>query len=54
MMYSLSFLCNGFCSFVKWSADKDALLALADRPHHGYDLYLNSYENARFISSEKI
>ena len=54
MMYSLSFISHGFCSFVKWSDNKDSLLALASRPHHGYDLYLNTYERVRFISSEKI
>ena len=54
MMYSLSFISDGFCVDTKWSADKAFLLTLASHPHHGCDVYLNPYDHARFISSEKI
>lgn len=54
MMYSLSFISDGFCVDTKWSADKAFLLALASYPHHGCDVYLNTYDRVRFISSEKI
>ena len=54
MMYSLSFISDGFCVDTKWSADEAFLLALASHPHYGCDVYLNTYDHARFISSEKI
>lgn len=53
-MYSLSFISDGFCIDTKQSADKAFLLALASHPHRDCEVYLNTYDHARLISSEKI